>query len=165
MAAVGPVQLGSRLVGVFLPGDAWLAILTSHVEWAVTTSLEELDETERIRVARQLLLLLATAADGISPAQDDLLTESRQLVDAACEILGHKPDNLDTQLAAQLVIRHETMASAITKLADAAGYPLRGRTDVQDARRGAGRDEGHAEGARKDGPLHRSGGAEQRPGS
>jgi len=159
-------RLESRIVGAFLPGDAWLAILTSHVEWAVTTSLEELDASERIRVARQLLLLLAAAADGISPAQDDLLTESRQLVDAACEVLGHTPDNIDTQLAARFVLRHETLTSVMTKLAKAAGYPLRGNDhNVQDARRGAGRDEGHAEGAREDGPLHRSGGAEQRPGA
>lgn len=146
-------QLEGRIVGSFLPGSAWLAILTSHVEWAVTTTLDEIDADERVRIARQLLVLLAAATEGVSPAQDDLLTESRQLVDVACEILGHKPDNLDTQLAARYVIRHETLTSLLTKL-------TKGRLDVQDARCSAGRDEGHAEVARKDVPLHRPGGPE-----
>jgi hypothetical protein len=115
--------LDGREIAVVLPGSAWLGILTSHVEWAITTPLEQMAEGDPERVARQLRLLLAAAADGLSPAQDDLITEVRQLVDIACEVLGHVPDAEDTRLASQLVIRHEVLQSLIRKLAIAAGAP------------------------------------------
>lgn len=117
-----PVTLEGRNIAVVLPGSAWLGILTSHVEWAITTPPDCIEPGDKERIARQLRLLLAAAVEGASPTMDDLVTETRELVDAACEMLGHVPDNEDTRLAAQLVIRDETLRSLIQKLAVAAGY-------------------------------------------
>ncbi|HMG17631.1 MAG TPA: hypothetical protein VK573_02810, partial [Gemmatimonadales bacterium] len=95
--------LDGREIAVILPGSAWLGILTSHVDWAITTPRECIEPGDGERVARQLRLLLAAAVDGASPMMDDLLTETRELVDTVCEILGHKADATDERLAAQLV--------------------------------------------------------------
>jgi hypothetical protein len=154
---MSPAALESRLVALILPGETWGAVFSSHAEWAVT-ALDQIEEQDRERVARQLCLLFAAAENGASPDQDDLITEMRQLRDAACQLLGHTPDRTDTQWADRFVLRHETLKSLVTKLANAAGVSL-GGNDVQDARSGAGRDAGHAEGAGEDGQMHRPGGA------
>lgn len=112
--------LEDRLMGVVLPASAWLAIVTSHVDWA-TQEAETLDPDERVRVARQLRLLFEAARAGASPANDSLLTDTRELVDVACELLGHVADTEDTRLAAQLVYPHAVLCSAITKLTRLAG--------------------------------------------
>jgi len=113
-------SLDGREIAVILPGSAWLGILTSHVDWAITTPPQCMAPGDAERVARQLRLLLAAAVDGASPMMDDLLTETRELVDTACEILGHKADATDERLAAQLVIRYATLQSLIRKLTTAA---------------------------------------------
>jgi hypothetical protein len=120
------LALDGREIAVILPGSAWLGILTSHVEWAVTATPEEIAGHDRHRVARQLRLLLAAASDGCSPLDDDLLTEAREMVDATCASLGYAADAEDAKLAAHLVIRHDTLRSLITKLARAA-LPRMGR--------------------------------------
>lgn len=108
--------LADRLVAVVLPGSGWLGVLTSHIEWAMTAAPDEIAAGDRTRVARQIRLLYAAAIEGASPAQDDLVTEMRDLVDVACEALGHAPDAEDTRLAARCVMRHDALQSLIQKL-------------------------------------------------
>lgn len=114
------LPIDGREIAVILPGSAWLGILTSHVDWAITTPLECIEEGDRRRIARQLRLLLAAAVDGASPTMDDLLTETRELVDTACEILGHVPDAEDTRLAELLVLRYDVLRSLLKKPMSAA---------------------------------------------
>jgi hypothetical protein len=114
------LALDGREIAVILPGSAWLGILTSHVEWAITTPPECIEPGDAKRIARQLRLLLAAAVDGASPTMDDLVTETRELVDTACEVLGHLADAEDDRLAAHLIIRYDVLRSLLMKLAKAA---------------------------------------------
>lgn len=107
------------MVACLLPGSAWMGLFLSHFTWAID-EIEDLAPEERLNVARQLQVLYEAAREGASAANDDLVTEQREMLTVILDKLGYQPTDADHALLAGSVFRHEDLRSLIHKLVAAA---------------------------------------------